>query len=745
MGDEVEQEEKKMCNSCTTLVKKSDFNQTNWELENDNLRSCNPCIRNLGDRGNESSEDDIEDKRIDTRITPTHLFAWEHDHKWHPCRQYARNTKGAYLQLWLDPDDHSAYTGAQFFTTAQMTNRLKIINHGNINNAYTDWDEADILRSDFADPPVTEKSAEEIIADDLIKIKDKLQEKYDNDDVNSRERTAIALAVLEDMRKSTNNGDSYAGLLFTKQSIHNKFKPRFPKNANQYYSYSFDLHHFIVTHPNVPESAIIKEIIQNNGNIIQTAWTQYLTQQLQSKSTDPNEITKFTTSKNYESFILNRLNIRPNILYFTEILRNITSYKNENPRSFFERIERYHTEISDMITKLNANDINNQIRSITYQEKYELCRRVFTIDNDSTKYGNNGRLNTKVKTKVSQWFLQNQFTTPELGYREFKRWIQTLDTTILPSEVVDTSEDGKYWTTFKSPCPIFKLRPYKAPNTGTKRKNDDKKPSGPPSKRVKFNLKQYCKYNAKCRSWMKTGKCNFRHTVNHIQQMNRQRNIRSSQGMKPQQQSPTKPNNKPVGSRSWRGQRQPSAQARSDSSSSQGSPKRPRCRYARECRKIQTNQCEYYHSKSDRKCAQCHTIGHVQFQCRKRPQQQPQFTNPNNPNNGYPRYNPMQNPNAMKPQAHTLNMETIQYVQGQPYHRIWAPLDINTPQQIQPQQQMLQMPIIDKAAKLQQMTSQMNEYKSLQKQMKNQINSFKHSPETNFDAFMAKSNNPPNH
>ena len=724
------------------------------EIAKADNRRCKGCIQEIAAEANNNKNDgglgglggldNGEAIKELLKEKPTHIFAWGETNKWHLCKIALDTGDHIYLKLWKDADE---ILTTKEFTPEQTKLRLKLLNDELKQLAFTQYDESDIVFRDFPEPKVDAKTELQSTATEFVKLREELKDVQDLDDAHKNQ---LIMSYLRDKNKSTKDGSSFSALLWQNKTIHNKFKSKFPTKSSDFYSYSFELNQFITQHKDVPESAIIRDIVSNTNNSIKTSWTQFLDDEI-SKLQNPTkeDIDSITSQQTYKSFLINRLQIRPCIITFTELLRNILSIRNEHPKTLSDRIERYVSQIENMIDTLNKNDKNLNIRELSDTDKLELYRRVYTYDNDKVQFRNNGPLNCKVKRKVSQWFAENSSAPSRLSLTELREYLHTLDNAILPPESVDESDESKYWRKFNAPIPIFKLRntyrdPSKLSNTNNgKKRQIDTKHGGPSRKRVKFNLnnQRNCKYGAKCNDWINTGRCTYRHTPADIRSMNQQRSTRgranrfNRRGIyRNNRHSITKPNHRGVGTRSLstRGKTSSRGRGRGRGNSRGGQQqRRPKCLNGRECVRIQDNRCDFYHGYQDRQCAYCQTIGHAKYECRKMKSEQ----RGNNPNNGgFPRYNPTVNANPNRPQPHTnLNME-IMNIGGQPYQQVWQPL--------QQTQNLLQMQQTQQAPNIQRLQAQLNESKAMTKSIKNQISAIKTSADS-FNTFMGKSNNYP--
>ena len=449
--------------------------------------------------------------------------------------------------------------------------------------------------------------------------------------------------------KTTDENKNFAELLYQETRL-SDFKHKFPRTRVGYWGYSFAIEQYRNEHVSVPETRILEQVVNTCSNPIRTAWNTWKEDQAQKlanaadhtgdKELDPNSLRQsLCTINNFESFMIHRLRIQPDIIFFNKTLENIQCGRDENPTETHERLQRYLREIKVVKQKLNNNEhVQCNIRKYSDENILELYQRVFIFDNNSAEYNNDGILNGKVKIKLSQ-YVQNNFGTITLD--NFIQYIRKLHTAILPSDCVEVNVEGKYWKRFKYNHSVFQL-PTPSNQRSSKRKNEPTT-TGTPRKRFKNNdvKPQTCRGGSSCSWFIKSGRCRFYHTSKEMRMMNKLRKEMTS-GVKEKAQT-------------W-----PWSKGKDEKGSGknpQQATPRKRCRYGNNCWKLQRGGCMYEHPKEEVKCGYCDAIGHIQFECRK-------FKKDKAMTRDTPRYNPVANPNAKPPNPHAL---TIQYVDGEPY------------------------------------------------------------------------------
>ena len=467
----------------------------------------------------------------------------------------------------------------------------------------------------------------------------------------------------KNINKNNNNNstnDSYTKRLYQETTIQ-PFTEKYPINEQEYYKYSAIISTYTNEHNEIPESRLLEEVIKKCTDSERRRWNRWkenksidILQDDQNVRSKHQILQSLNVFKHYEAFIIQDLSITPNREKLVSLLSYIRAGYDERPTSTYHRICSCLDQINNVICKVNANKVTKYpMEKISTERIITLYKRVFLIQNAEEQFGNEGRLNKKVRSYLQRYVNQSGF---ELN--SFIAKLKAAEENALPSGTEKLGKVGQYWKTFKKNISIFEYKPYDWIRQ-RKRPTPPTQSITPPRKRQKLSWQtDKCTFGTNCKYYI-NGKCTKYHTKNEINKLNKKRIKQLEENMGKTQTE--------FGRSKLRQHRQP--RNRSDGNKSPNPTRgnkdkpnkyadKPQCKYGEKCRNWQQGNCQFKHNRSQIRCSFCKKHGHLKHQCYT-------LKNRNTDKSGFQHYNPQQIPNPNTPIPYSNNALFTQIMPAQ--------------------------------------------------------------------------------
>ena len=687
------------CHKCGQMLNNDQFDWTEKFKSDDETRTCIACSNadNSGENKTDDNNDKNKNKTSDkveedemstdtspssnttttTSTTPQKLYLNPNTKVWVPAKvMYTLYSGESVVRLDLGNKNFS-----EIILSASESNELIDFDKSIVGTSggTTDNDDNKITKTvRFAQDSETTRTVQQtnktsanaqVRLNKFVNIYNELKSQNAGNTVNdemlqqlARDEYQIQINSAQQTTSPTTQ-PTYSELILREMRIE-PFKAKFPKTHEKYWAYSHELEKYRKEFLAIPEVRLLEEILKSVNSEVKASWIQYtddnynelITAYSAEQLKDPEVPTQLrqtlNTISNYEKFIISRLDFNPDIIYFNRIVNNIYYAKDEMPLWFDQRFHRYIKNIIVVKERLNNNpNLSCNIRQYTDQEILEQYIRICTHDNNTAEYNNEGVLNQKVKFKISQWLSQRGAS--EITLNNFRSYLQTLHTSILPTGCGSKNPDGLSWKRFRFSGSVFQLRPPSKLSNLRKRSNPDRsKGDNNPTKRRKTNkgyIKEPCRGGVNCVYWLRNRKCRYQHTPKQIAIMDQKRS----------KSAPTQTPSAPTPAH-WRDNKK---------YYNNSQVQRERCKYGAKCNKLERGACPFQHDWKDKICKYCKARGHFEFECRKKAKADQKLQNKQ-----IPRYDPLLNPNANAPNPYQQQPQQqslpIQYFNGEPYQMV---------------------------------------------------------------------------
>ena len=462
-----------------------------------------------------------------------------------------------------------------------------------------------------------------------------------------------------------NDGDSYTKRLYQETTIR-PFTEKYPMSEQEYYKYSAIISTYTNEHNEIPEPRLLEEVIKKCTDSERRRWNRWkenrsieILQNSNDNRTKHQVLQSLNAFKYYEAFVIRDLNITPNREKLVSLLTYIRAGYDERPTGTYHRICTCIDQINSVIHKVNENKVTRYpMEKISTERIITLYKRVFLIQNAEEQYGNEGRLNKKVRSYLQRYVNQRGF---ELN--AFIARLKAAEENALPSGTEKLGKVGQYWKTFKRNISIFEYKPYDWIKQRKRPLSPIQSPT-PPRKRQKVSWQNdKCTFGTNCKYYI-SGKCIKHHTKEEVNKLNKKRiryleeNMNKSQTggrvPKPHQNKYTrnKPDNRKIPNRGVKNK-------------PNNYTDKPPCKFGENCRNWQQGNCKFKHNKTQVRCSFCKKHGHLKHQCYT-------LKNKNTNKPTFQQYNPQQTPNPNTPVPYnngnnslfTQMMTPIQYPFG---------------------------------------------------------------------------------
>ena len=460
----------------------------------------------------------------------------------------------------------------------------------------------------------------------------------------------------------TNKGDekeSFTELLYQEATI-KPFTEKYPQNEQEYYKYSANITTFTNEHNKIPEPRLLEQVIKKCTDDERRRWNRWKENKaIEMLQTNDNQtkhqiLQTLNAFKYYEAFIIRDLNITPNREKLINLLLYVRTGYNERPTSTYHRICTYLDQINSVIRNVNTNKVTRHpMKEIDTECINTLYKRVFLINNAEEQYGNDGRLNKKVREYLQRYINQHDF---EL--KAFIRKLKAAEEHALPSGTEKPGKTGYVWQTYRKDLTIFQHKP----GGNNRKRSAFAQPNINPRKRrkVTWDLKR-CPFGTLCKFYI-NGNCKKYHTKEEVIKLNEKR-IRKLEG----ESKAGRNNFKPFQHKQTNNKRNDKVIQKQKNKSAHNKMGTKPCRYAHNCRAFQNGNCTFKHNQAQKICSYCNKPGHLKYQCYS-------YKNQNNNNNNgdkknkpeFRTYNPQQTPNPNPPIPYGNNFYTHTYPFTQP-------------------------------------------------------------------------------
>ena len=468
------------------------------------------------------------------------------------------------------------------------------------------------------------------------------------------------------------------------------FKTRFPVQQQDFYSWTTAVDSYEVTYSKAPPDMVFDKVQQSLDSSNKAAWREHrvvryrdhlsLHGLVDSADVRRDYLKSLDTLEELQRFAIKRAQVSPDMSLFQELVSKLVTFKNENPKDTLRRIEQFYHEFTVIRDRLNPV-IPRKLRSFRTHEKLDQIQRVFITQNNQEMLDNAGKLNGKVKQRMSQKWeeLQKEAADPddethlENMYLQITKYIRDdLAESVLPSLNETLDEEGRHWTQYRRNSSLFtsanqRVFRSRTPFSGTPKKRDRDYHSisnskGPKRVKVQDDRIPRCRYGVKCRNEQRS-RCRFFHPPKERKQIHAKRAGEPAKGLNKGRDYGARDSAKPDRSRD----RNRSPKRINNNKHSQNES--GNCKYAQNCTFWQRGICNRAHNAREMKCSSCGIPGHPACACRRSKVQ-------NAPSAGPPRYttaNP-NHPGVMPMQPLLPHFYTASYQQKA------------IPQQIQQQQ-----------------------------------------------------------
>ncbi len=464
--------------------------------------------------------------------------------------------------------------------------------------------------------------------------------------------------------KTPSDSQTYTQYIWEDQNIR-PFKCKFPADQAEFWIYITAMNRYKNENIKITEDRLLRRILDSVKPRIRDDWNTYKEDRCREIDNDDIDLAigdraarikevkaGMQTFAAFESFLMDKLHINPSRAYFEGQLHHVRVCYNENPVDADKRFITYLNQSHVAMDRFNANRTGHRrLEPFNEKEQLRFYHRAFVWDNDRAEFKNNGPLNHKVRKVLSHWW----DTAKNITLAQFRQKLRQIHTQILPIDMIRNDVDGEHWHKFRSEITIFQMKPVHQ-LSGTKRDKLRREPDGPATKKPRTPRKPRCKFGAKCRDLLQTGKCNnYYHPQPEIKAARKLRQQRNN--------SKDDRSNNRWNRSSYSDDKKPSPR-RHDEAKKTGR----RCKFGSRCTKYQDGSCNYDHNKWEMTCSFCHKSGHPKFDCwkfksiQKSQQHQQAQQTPQTPSH----YNPFQHPNPNPTFPHSLPMKIgNQYYQQQ--------------------------------------------------------------------------------
>ena len=446
---------------------------------------------------------------------------------------------------------------------------------------------------------------------------------------------------------NNNNEDNYTKRLYQETTI-KSFTEKYPLNEQEYYKYSATISIYVNEHNEIPESRLLEEVIKKCTDDERRRWNRWK----KNKSTEiiqinPNQtkhqiLQSLNIFKHYEAFIIRDLNITPNREKLISLLLFIRTGYNERPTSTYHRICTYLDQINSVIRNVNMNKVTKYpMKEIDTECINSLYKRVFLLQNAEEQYGNDGRLNKKVREYLQRYVNQHDF---ELD--AFIRKLKAAEEHALPNGTEKPGKLGYVWQTFKKNITIFEHKPYD--KIINRKRPLLSQQNHIPTKRQKVSWEtERCTFGIKCKFYI-NGNCNKYHTKQEINKLNKKRIKQLENNINKAGQIKPKPFQYKQRINKWGNKFTIKPRDKDNKNENKA------CKFGEKCRTFQKGKCRYKHTRSQIICSHCNKPGHLQYQCYS-------WKNQNNNKPEFQTYNPQRTPNPNPPTPYGNNLYTSTY------------------------------------------------------------------------------------